>query len=48
VKQKNLPPEALVRACRQDVAAFAAKSGFSDDFTLLALRRVSEDTQAVQ
>jgi len=47
VEQKNLPPEALVRACRQDVAAFAAKSGFSDDFTLLALRRVSEDTQAV-
>jgi hypothetical protein len=37
-----------VRACRQDVAAFAAKSVFSDDFTLLALRRVSEGPQTVQ
>jgi sigma-B regulation protein RsbU (phosphoserine phosphatase) len=48
VEGKNLPPEALVRACRQDVAAFAAKPAFSDDFTLLALRRVSEGTQTVQ
>lgn len=48
VEQKNLPPEALVRACREDVASFAAKRVFSDDFTLLALRRVSEGTQAVQ
>jgi sigma-B regulation protein RsbU (phosphoserine phosphatase) len=49
VEQKDLAPEALVRACRQDVATFAAKSVFSDDFTLLALRRVAErSTQTVQ
>jgi sigma-B regulation protein RsbU (phosphoserine phosphatase) len=48
VEQKNLPPEALVRACREDVASFAAKRVFSDDFTLLALRRVSEGTPTVQ
>jgi len=38
---KDLAPEELVRACREDVAAYTSQSNFSDDFTLLALRRVA-------
>jgi sigma-B regulation protein RsbU (phosphoserine phosphatase) len=38
---KDLAPEELVRVCREDVAAYTSKSNFSDDFTLLALRRVA-------
>jgi len=48
VEQKDLPPEGLVRACREDVATFASKTVFSDDFTLLALRRILEGIQTVQ
>jgi phosphoserine phosphatase RsbU/P len=36
---KHLPPEELVRVCREDVAAYTSKSSFSDDLTLMALRR---------
>jgi sigma-B regulation protein RsbU (phosphoserine phosphatase) len=37
----HLSPEGLVRVCREDVARYASDTVFSDDFTLLALRRVS-------
>jgi sigma-B regulation protein RsbU (phosphoserine phosphatase) len=39
--QKHLEPKELVRACHEDVAAFTSNTVFTDDFTLLALRRVS-------
>src|ERR1700688_4630320 len=39
--RKHLGPQGLVRACHEDVAAFTSKTLFSDDLTLLALRRVS-------
>jgi phosphoserine phosphatase RsbU/P len=34
-------PEELVHACHKDVTAFTSKTIFSDDLTLLAIRRVS-------
>jgi len=40
-ENRHLPLEELVRSCREDVAAYTSKSSFSDDFTLLALRRLS-------
>jgi phosphoserine phosphatase RsbU/P len=38
---KHLSPEELVRVCREDVSAYTSKSSFSDDLTLMALRRIN-------
>jgi hypothetical protein len=40
-ENRQLPLEELVSACREDIAAFTSRSSFTDDFTLLALRRIS-------
>ena len=39
-ERSHLAPKELVRACRDDVAAFTSRAPLSDDLTLLALRRV--------